>query len=119
MCSGISLFLIACQHLGHDGHYEGYRMANSRLCETARPWFQNMRPKIKRFYQFRARGFTSKKYFPEALSDENFEIMTQVKLNKMTENSKGSLRKTTKIILCLVLLSESTRLSSISYTRDL
>lgn len=28
MCSGLSLFLIACQHLGHDGHYEGYRMAN-------------------------------------------------------------------------------------------
>ena len=80
-------------------------MANSRLCETARPWFQNMRPKIKRFYQFRARGFTSKKYDPETLSDENIEIMTQVKLNKMTENSNGSLRTKAKILLCLVLLS--------------
>ena len=80
-------------------------MANSRLCEAARPWFQNMRPRIKRFYQFRARCFTSKKYDPETLSDENVEIMTQVKLNKMTKNSNGSLRKTTRILLCLVLLS--------------
>ena len=73
-----SLFLIACQHLGHDGHYEGYRMANSRLCEAARPWFHNMRPRIKRFYKFRARGFTSKKYDSETLSDEDVEIMTQL-----------------------------------------
>ena len=30
--------------------------------ETARPWFQNSTPRLERFYQFRTRDFTSKKF---------------------------------------------------------
>ena len=26
----------------------GYRLLNSRLCETAKPWFQNSRPRLKK-----------------------------------------------------------------------
>lgn len=53
-------------------------MVSSRLCETVRPWLQNSRPRLKRFYQIRARDITSKKSEPEALSAEKYEIMVQI-----------------------------------------
>ena len=46
-----------------------------------RPWFQNSRPRLKRFYQLLsllARVFTSRKSEPETLSAENFEEMVQI-----------------------------------------
>ena len=65
-------------------------MKNLRLHETARPWFQNSRPRLKCFYQFWAWDLTSKKSEPQTQSAKNFEIIVQIKQNKMTENASGS-----------------------------
>ena len=53
-------------------------MVNSKL------WFQNLRLRLPAC----ARDFTSKNSKPETLSAANFEVMVQIKLNKMTKNAE-------------------------------
>ena len=64
-------------------------MGNSRLCETARPWFQISRPRLKRLYQFRAWDFTSKKSEPDLSAEKVSRSVVKIKLNKMTETADG------------------------------
>ena len=58
-------------------------MVTLRLWETARARFQNLRPRLERFYYIRAWDFTFKKSEPKTVSAENFEVMEKIKLNKM------------------------------------
>ena len=55
-------------------------MVALRLWETARAWFQNLRPRLERFYYIRAWNYTFK---TKTLKGENFEVMEKIKLNKM------------------------------------
>lgn len=59
-------------------------MVNSRLCETARLWFKNSRPRLKAFYQIRDRDFTCKKSQPKTLSAEDFDVMVTMKFLAIT-----------------------------------
>ena len=64
-------------------------MVNSRLCETARSWFQISRLRLKRFYQFGAWDFTSKKSEPNLSAEKVSRSVVKIKLNKMTEIADG------------------------------
>ena len=58
-------------------------MVTLRLWETARAWFQNLRPRLERFYYIRTWNYTFKKSEPKTLKAENSEVMEKIKLNKM------------------------------------
>ena len=64
-------------------------MVNSRLYETARSWFQISRLRLKRFYQFGAWDFTSKKSEPNLSAEKVSRSVVKIKLNKMTEIADG------------------------------
>ena len=64
-------------------------MVNSRLCETARSWFQISRPRLKRFYQFGAGDLTPKKSEPDLSAEKVSRSVVKKKLSKMTETANG------------------------------
>ena len=59
-------------------------MVTLRLWETARVWFQNLRPRLERvFIISELETILLKKSEPKTLKAENFVVMEKIKLNKM------------------------------------